>query len=230
VAVKGRFPTYSFVTTHYSRKNGNTSRKALPPGSPDFPRVADFGRNTRRNGTRPRADKPKDHEPEVQATATGSVLPGFRPRSRDQVNNSSRAAEPTGLLKYRSIPASRARSRPGARCGRQCNQSQVLQLRMLREMSRHVLTAHVPDGVQPARNAAPEARVVPGRQPQLADESKRARNEPTVALPPNEIAGEVGSISSPVLTLGAALPPAHPQRPARSWWHRRPSRLARRLP
>src|SRR5256885_16098929 len=49
-----------------------------PPGSPDFPRVADFGRNMRRNGTRPKADKPKDHEPEVQATGIRSVLPRFR--------------------------------------------------------------------------------------------------------------------------------------------------------
>src|SRR5207302_5786635 len=32
----------------------------------------------RRNGTRPKADKPKDHEPEVQATAIRSVLPRFR--------------------------------------------------------------------------------------------------------------------------------------------------------
>jgi len=32
----------------------------------------------RRNGTRPKADKPKDHEPEVQATGIRSVLPRFR--------------------------------------------------------------------------------------------------------------------------------------------------------
>src|SRR5437762_12712665 len=30
------------------------------------------------NGTRPKADKPKDHEPEVQATGIRSVLPRFR--------------------------------------------------------------------------------------------------------------------------------------------------------
>src|SRR5256885_12838303 len=48
-----------------------------PPGSPDIPRVADVGRNMRRNGTRPKADKPKDHEPEVQATGIRSVLPRF---------------------------------------------------------------------------------------------------------------------------------------------------------
>ena len=76
--------------------------------------------------------------PKVQATATRPVLPKFRaqectqrlhlpssrlhntrarggsPRgSQDQLNNSFKAAEPTGLLKYRSIPASRASSRPG---------------------------------------------------------------------------------------------------------------------
>ena len=33
--------------------------------------------------------------------------------SRDQVNNSFRPAAPTGLIRYRSIPASRASSRPG---------------------------------------------------------------------------------------------------------------------
>lgn len=33
--------------------------------------------------------------------------------SRDQVNSSSKAAAPTGLIRYRSIPASRASSRPG---------------------------------------------------------------------------------------------------------------------
>ena len=33
--------------------------------------------------------------------------------ARDQVNNSSKSAAPTGLIRYRSIPASRASSRPG---------------------------------------------------------------------------------------------------------------------
>ena len=31
----------------------------------------------------------------------------------DQVNNSAKSEEPTGLIRYRSIPASRASSRPG---------------------------------------------------------------------------------------------------------------------
>src|SRR5256885_9246711 len=59
-----------------------------PPGSPDFPRVADVDRNMRRNGTRPKADKPKDHEPEVQATGIRSVLPRFRDRKSTRLNSS----------------------------------------------------------------------------------------------------------------------------------------------
>jgi len=38
---------------------------------------------------------------------------GHHQSGRYRVNSSSRAAEPTGLLRYRSIPASRASSRPG---------------------------------------------------------------------------------------------------------------------
>jgi len=39
----------------------------------------------RRNGTRPKADKPKDHEPEVQATGIRSVLPRFRAQGQSGI-------------------------------------------------------------------------------------------------------------------------------------------------
>jgi hypothetical protein len=47
----------------------------------------------------------------VKALAAGWQL--VRAGLSGQVNNSSRAAAPTGLIRYRSIPASRASSRPG---------------------------------------------------------------------------------------------------------------------
>src|SRR5207247_3785890 len=64
--------------------------------------------------------------------------------SRDQVNSSSKAAAPTGLIRYRSDPRL-TREFPARvlTVSRQRNQPQVLQLRMLRELPGDVVTANV---------------------------------------------------------------------------------------
>jgi hypothetical protein len=52
--------------------------------------------------------------PEDRCGADVSCSPARLKAPRlDQVNNSAKSAEPTGLIRYRSIPASRASSRPG---------------------------------------------------------------------------------------------------------------------
>ena len=52
---------------------------------------------------------------QAQGASPSLRLPGegLHQSGRYRVNSSSKAAEPTGLLRYRSIPASRASSRPG---------------------------------------------------------------------------------------------------------------------
>lgn len=58
VAVKGRFPTYNFVTRGYSKKIW-CRRHVLRPGSRSFARVADIGRRRRMATREAKADKPK---------------------------------------------------------------------------------------------------------------------------------------------------------------------------
>jgi len=65
----------------------------------------------RRNGTRPKADKPKDHEPKVQATGIRSVLPKFRAQGQSGIASAQHQAAKI-YLERRSAdrPAPRTRA------------------------------------------------------------------------------------------------------------------------